>query len=140
MEEDLFFEYCCPDGKYTIVVEDDGRVAYAFLYEEDEIVGDVWLYNKCDTPEEPEWNQPDKMPFANAKSFVRCEGKIEPIKNSNEISVQWDFEDTGSLRKVRLFLRNNLYAILFPGAKPGFSRLALKDGPLAKVIPEGSDK
>jgi hypothetical protein len=35
----------------TIVIEDDGRVAYAYFYSpENEIVGDVWLYNRCRAP------------------------------------------------------------------------------------------
>lgn len=40
-------------GGWTVVVEDDDRVAYAYLLHEGRIVGDVWLYNRsvrCEAP------------------------------------------------------------------------------------------
>ncbi len=38
---------------------------------------------------------------------------------------------------VELYLADDLLAVLIPGAKPGWCRNALKDGPLAKVLQEG---
>ena len=42
---ELVLRYDEPDGGRSVVLEDDGRVAYAYLLEKDTIVSDVWLYN-----------------------------------------------------------------------------------------------
>ena len=33
-------------GDWTVAVEDDDRVVYAYLLRHNQIVGDVWLYNR----------------------------------------------------------------------------------------------
>ena len=51
------------DGKCAVVIEDDERVGYAYLIDSrGEICGDVWLYNRCPAPAEPEWNDPGNDP------------------------------------------------------------------------------
>jgi len=38
---DLLLGFVSPCGKYALTFEDDGKVAYAYLKEENRIVGDV---------------------------------------------------------------------------------------------------
>ena len=55
---------------YSVIFDDDGRVAYAYLLAPDEhIVSDVWLYNRCESPLQPEWPDQEKIPFANPASY-----------------------------------------------------------------------
>ncbi|MEQ5777161.1 hypothetical protein J4E05_16685 [Thalassospira sp. NFXS8] len=122
-----------PDSGYSVVFDDDGRVAYAYLLNESEaIVSDVWLYNCCASPSEPEWKDPEKMPFANPVGFVKANEDFSPVKDISEIRVQWGSSE-GAV-KANVFIHDELFAILVDGEKPGWSILATKNGPLAKVL------
>ena len=116
---------------FSIVFDDDGKVAYAYLLENGKIIGDVWLYNRGDTPDEPEWTDRTKMPFANPREFV-SDSSVEPAEDENDIDVEWKHEHGQTEGSV--FLRGMLLGKLRPGANPGWSALAIKDGPLAKVL------
>ncbi len=116
-----------PDERYSVVIEDDGRVAYAYLRCGEEIVADVWLYNRCAAPQEPEWKDRSRLPFANPVGFSK-ENEIGPIRSDADVNVQWD---DGT---ARVYLHGRLWAILRRGEKPGCCLLATKSGPLAKPL------
>lgn len=108
-----------------VVIEDDERVAYAYLMDSNgSIVGDVWLYNVAETPQKPEWTDRAKMPFLNPREFcntetvprVTSESKVSCVAHEDYVDIEVD---------------GVLVARLKVGAKPGWSRLASKDGPLA---------
>lgn len=129
----LLLRVCEPGGRWVVVVEDDGDVAYAYLQDSDAIVGDVWLYNRGQTPEQPPCREgPSKMPFLNPSAFSR--DVLEPITTETEVTLEWEFDHDGVLTRARLFIRDELVAVLAPGAKPGWCRNAAKDGPLARVL------
>jgi hypothetical protein len=51
-------------GDWEVIVEDDDRVAYAYLVREGRIIADVWLYNRLLAPWRPPWNEPGgEMPW-----------------------------------------------------------------------------
>jgi hypothetical protein len=54
------------------------------------------------------------------------------INAEKEIMVHW--KDNQTLTEVKIYLQDELLAMLRPGAKPGWCVNALKDGPLAKVL------
>jgi hypothetical protein len=83
----------------AIVLEDDGRVAYAYLIIEGQMVGDVWLYNVSPAPDVVDWKDASKI-------AVGAEVRI------------------GGILMARLEI----------GSKPGWSRLALCAGPLARPL------
>jgi hypothetical protein len=118
------------DSPWNVVIEDDGRVAYAYLRRAKEIVGDVWLYNRGEAPFEPEWSDRSRAPFANPRAFVVPAG-LDPIAEAEECSVEWRFEAGGEMLQALVSIRGDVVAALWPGAKPGWSKLAAKDGPLA---------
>ncbi|MBX5268672.1 hypothetical protein HJB99_08290 [Rhizobium sp. NLR17b] len=118
----------------TLVFEDDGRVAYAYLLNSDSrIVSDVWLYNRCPTPATPEWDDPTKAPFANSAEYVRQGVTFAPVEKPDEISVLWTEEKNG-VTKALLFIRGEFHASMIENAKPGWSKLASKDGPIARAL------
>jgi len=122
------------ESGFSVVFDDDGKVAYSYMLDQDEsIIADVWLYNRCEAPSEPEWRDPDNMPFANPVGFVKDEVKMVVANNIEDVRVDWNLSGD-NLIQASVYIRKSLVAILVEGAKPGWSSMALKDGPLAKVL------
>ena len=132
----LLLEYRNDEVKSKLVFDDDGRTAYAYLIVDGEIVSDVWLYNVGELSQKPEWPDCNKMPFANPAGFV-SEETFEPINNSGEIALDWVVDSNG-LRQVSVILRGQEHALLRPGAKPDWCRLATKISPIAKLLNEAN--
>jgi hypothetical protein len=132
---DFLFELEDSQTGCSVVIDDDGRVAYAYLRDLDqEIIGDVWLYNRAATPAKPEWDYRPVEPFLNPLDFVRTDIEIALPDGATDFSIGWNL-GTQSDPNVIIYLRHQVWAILAPGAKPGFCRLAKTDGPLARVLP-----
>jgi hypothetical protein len=65
-------------GDWQVIVEDDDRVAYAYLVRDGRIVTDVWLYNRMPAPQRPPWHEPGPvMPFLNSASTSTKMAQIE---------------------------------------------------------------
>ncbi len=130
------------EGKYadagpSVVIEDDGRVGYAyFLSKSGAIVGDVWLYNRCKAPLSPEWTDRSKTPFANPAGFTNKE-RFEPPDTPGELDIRWANSPSGP--RAGIYLRELLIAELAEGLKPGFALAASMDGPLAMVLRTAGD-
>ena len=119
---------------YSIIVEDDGKVCYAYLLLKDSFVGDVWLYNQSETPSVTEWKR-ELMPFLNSIEYIKDGLDVLPISKGDEVKVEWDFLDNNCLlNQVKIFIRNQHTATIKPGSKPGWSVYVKKSGPLAKVL------
>jgi len=131
-ESTIFWCECLQNSAYSVIVEDDGKVAYAYLREGDKIVADVWLYNRNPALESPEWKDQNKAPFANPASEA-YDNDQPPLTTTDELSCRWNEEDGPS---VIVIIRGQPWALLCPGAKPGWCRLARQAGPLARPIAE----
>ena len=112
-----------PTG-YSGLFEDDGKVAYAYLLDDGRIVADVWLYNRAATPDSPEWRDHSKAPFLNPRGFTP-EVPFVPPADESEVEFTWSSDAQG---------RTTLHVLIAPGSKPGWCKLAAKDGPLASVL------
>lgn len=132
----LLLEYRNDDAGAKLVFDDDGKTAYAYLIVGEKVAGDVWLYNVCESPQKPEWSDRDKMPFANPVGFA-SEEKFEPIANPADIVLEWEVGSDG-LPQVSVFLKGTRHALLRPGAKPGWCRLAANPSPIAKPLNEAN--
>jgi hypothetical protein len=113
------------DEVMSLVIEDDGETVYGYLMNSNrEIVADVWIGNRFDAPIEPPWLTNQDPPFLNpfAKSVMVT--KIE------EFDAVWN-----SLKDwVEISCNGELLAVMEIGSKPGWSKLASEDGPLALVL------
>ena len=125
---------------YRAVFEDDGKVAYLYLRAPDgKFLADVWVYNRRKAPSIPEWEDPSiknpksRLPFANPKGYA-SEDRIEPVTRCKDVVFFWSHGDSPAEVSVTLKIRGEVVAKVVPGSKPGWARLAVKDGPLAKVM------
>ena len=123
-----------PESGSSIVIVDDNWVAYAYFYSPDnEIVGDVWLYNRGETPEEPEWHDKEQAPFSNPSAYVLDIPDLRIPEDESDVSVRWSTDSDGRLM-ANVFFGDLLLAKLCAGSKPGWSLAVKKDGPLAKKL------
>jgi hypothetical protein len=120
---------CEFDHHYSVMIKDDGRVAYAYLYEGEDIIGDVWLYNQQQAPATSFWLAED-MPFLNPTEYL---AKDKPIAAESEVRCEWTENPNDGLIEVGIFIRDKFIAAISAGSKPGWSVLVAKDGPLACV-------
>ena len=130
MPYDIFVQSDGPE-KLKAIFEDNGRVAYAYLLVNGEIAGDVWLYNHEEAPVQPEWNNPDAAPFKNPLEFAYS--LDNPPSNEADVKIKWE-EQKDAPAQVQVYIRGQLFGVLKVGMKPGWSKLAKKDGPLAKML------
>lgn len=137
MPDDLgiFWAEEANDGSgHSVIFEDDGRVAYVYLLDElQNIVSDAWVYNHNQATVQPEWGDKLKIPFANPSDFVRDDVQCPPVTDQSELMIEWQIT-TSKKPRVRLYIRDELFAVLEPGDKPGQSLLAAKNGPLARIL------
>jgi hypothetical protein len=132
--KEFFHQFICPDrNEYSLIIEDDAKVCYAYLMSEEKIVGDVWLYNTATTPASVDWKNKDDMPFLNPSKYVDENKVISPISNSDQVELRWNMQQN-ELINVEILLGKRVVAKLAPGSKPGWSVAVSKDGPLAKCM------
>jgi hypothetical protein len=123
---------CEFDENYSVLIEDDGRVAYAYLLEYGDVVGDVWLYNQEAAPDDSNWaNQ--SSPYLNPAEYLLSGAGIKPIKSESEIRCEWAESLNDGTIEVGIWLHDRFIAQIEMGSKPGWSVLVAKDGPLAQV-------
>jgi hypothetical protein len=119
--------YEVPGSDLSVLIEDDGRVAYAYLRRDGAIVADVWLYNVAATPEDTTWTDNTQMPFLNPTRYCTQE-TFRRIEADSEVSCTLVSEH------VEVRVQGQLIARLRPGVKPGWSRLARISDPLAQPL------
>jgi hypothetical protein len=117
-----------PGSDRQVVLEDNGRVAYAYLLVKERIVGDVWLYNVGPNPEEVDWRDRSGMPFRNPRRFCEEREAVTRLRLSSDIRCEWSTDG------VDVYLGEKRLARLSEGAKPGWSRHAGRRGPLANPL------
>lgn len=129
----LLLEFTHDETGLAVCVDDDGRVAWAYLRTPDgELVGDVWLYNHGPAPDAVDWTDPAAVPFLNPSSHA-FDLEQAPPRSRADVSVEWTLD--GELLLADIFLRGALLARLSPGSQPGWNTLAKEDGPCARVLP-----
>ena len=123
---------CHFDNYYSVVIEDDGRVAYAFLMEGEDSIGDVWLYNQQEAPKDSNWDK-QQLPYLNPEEYLNKEVRVPPIKDKSEVYFEWNESLSDGSIEVSIYIRDKFIAQIITGSKPGWSTLVVKDGPLAQV-------
>ena len=130
----MLLEFRHAETGLAVVLDDDGRVAYAYLRAaEGDILGDVWLYNRVPSPEVADWSDPSQAPFPNPKTHARALDRPLP-RSADDFSVQWMLD--GELLLADVHLHGALLARLSLGSAPGWNVLATLSGPCAQPFPD----
>ncbi|MGG5824055.1 hypothetical protein [Falsiroseomonas sp. HW251] len=125
----IFASFRNPDT--AIVFEDDGRVAYAYWIGTDgRANGDVWLYNRLNTPVAPEWKDRSKAPFPNPLAYARTTLVFTLPEAAADVGVVWSADG----KEARVVIGGVTAGVLEAGAKPGRAAMAAKDGPMARCL------
>ena len=138
-KERFFQQYFYPKAEsLSVVIEDNGIVAYAYFYEKGRIVGDVWLYNCLLAPESSQWPDPALLPFLNPARYLKESCRIEPISSKKDVAVEW--HDLQSAQEVYacIHVRGELIGCVSNKSKPGWSALVKESGPLARIMDLGN--
>lgn len=131
----IFSDEC---EQFSVIIEDDGKVCYAYLLYEGNIQGDVWLYNQAETPLVTDFSDREEMPFLNPAEFVKVGIGTDPLSSEEQVKVEWFFnDDSGGLKEAQIFIHDKLIAGIRRGARPGWSMNVKKDGPLANTFDTG---
>jgi hypothetical protein len=133
MKETFLAKFSSPSGRRAVFVEDDGRVCYAYMLDErGKICGDVWLYNRCQTPAEPEWNERENAPFVNPAAFSCQDSDFRLPSSIEDISVEWI--EAGDAQGARIYLFSRYFAKWSMEPNLAGRYWQQKDGPLAQVL------
>lgn len=120
------------NDRWTVVVEDDDQVAYAYLLHDGTIVSDLWLYNRGENPEGPPWKQQGaSMPFRNSIDYVR-DGTAVQNPSADDVKVIWPSAD-GANPEVTICIGDWAIGWLAPDAKPGWSALVKRSGQIGRA-------
>lgn len=126
-----------PEEKYEVEINDDGRVAYGYMFDPSgHICSDVWIYNRCIAPIEPEWYDRDRAPFANSAQFIVNDPGFMLPCSGNDFFVGWIVLNDHCSAEISI--NQHIVAVLVAGVKPGWAILARNDGPLAKALKDGT--
>lgn len=125
VQDETYLQIDSPDGEFSVIVESDERVAYAYLLRNGNIIGDVWLCNTVPPPDKVDWQDPSQMPFQNP--IENCSDRPMPSL-AGSVECRWWGE------MVEIVASGERIARLCPGASPGWSLMAAKDSPFAKIL------
>jgi len=132
---DIFYQtFFKEDKNYSVVIEDNGQVAYAYLLKDGNIVSDVWLYNQIKTPEISDWPNKESLPFLNSKEYTFNDGFIRSIQSREDFEVIW--ENIAEQIIVRIIILGKIKVQMDSNEKIGLSNNIFKTGPLARKFSE----
>ena len=127
MPELVVYRFDAPDRDRFVVLEDDGRTAYAYLLAKGDVVSSVWLYNVVDAPILVDWGLDAKLPLLNPRAYCNPAASVR-IRSTSQVECTWFASG------VEIAIDGLLWACLKQGAAPGWSRGAALAGPLAKPL------
>lgn len=128
MPELVIFRFDASDGGRIVIVEDDGRAAYAYLLARGVVVSSVWLYNVVEAPILVDWSVNAKSPLLNPRAYCNPATSVR-IRSTSQVECAWFASG------VEISIDGLLWACLKQGSAPGWSRGAAVAGPLAKPLP-----
>lgn len=131
--KDFFYQNTCSfNSDYSIVIEDDNRVAYLYLLKGEELVGDVWLYNRQEPTDIPEWDEKKAPPFLNPIRYCKLSKVSEKFRlKESDILVHWGKNDR-IYAQVRI--GETIVILIEEGSQPGWSNQVKANGPLARIL------
>ncbi|MEQ1934081.1 MAG: hypothetical protein ABL962_09400 [Fimbriimonadaceae bacterium] len=117
-----------PSEDVRIMIEDDGRVCYAYFMKGAHTTGHVWLYNVSPAPSSIEEQERGVAPL-NPAPLVKAIIGPRPTR-SEDIEGNWLINEENAV-ECGIYIFGHLTARLADGERPGYCSNAAEDGPLA---------
>lgn len=127
MPELVILRFDAPDRERSVVLEDNGRAAYAYLLSRGGVVSSVWLYNVVEAPVLADWSSNARFPLLNPRAYCNLTVSTR-VRSTSRVGCVW------SASGVAISIDGLLWARLKQGVVPGWSRGASVAGPLAKPL------
>jgi hypothetical protein len=104
-----------------------------------EAVSHVWLFNREEPKEVPEWDTGAEPPYLNPSPYA---GSFPDAKNVHEEDFRVFFKPSMTPPSAAIYYNSKLIAILEQGMQPAWSAFATRDSRVALVLhlPNGSGK
>ena len=128
MPELVIRRFDAPDRDRVVLLEDNGRAAYAYLLSRGAVVSSVWLYNVVEAPALVDWSIDAEFPLLNPRAYCNQAVSIR-VRSSSHVECAWFASG------VAISIDGLLWACLKQGITPGWSRGAAVAGPLARPLP-----
>ncbi len=77
-----------PNNQRSVVVDDEGRTIYAYLYLNRHIRSAVWLKNLVDG--DSSWSRQEDMPFSNRPEYIAEEAHSSFSLDAGPLAADWD--------------------------------------------------
>lgn len=136
MIRDYFQQVHCPEQQnFSVIMEIEEPVVYAYLLDGKEIISDVWLNNLNDNVC-PDWTDRTKLPFENKPEYIQNFEKTVRLDSLSDDCVEWSFDTQDNLIMVKLSKDKVCVAVMIPHKKPGSSINAVVDTRLAFTLKE----
>lgn len=116
-------------SNYSIIINDDGIVAYAYLLDGENIISDLWIYNSS-VQLYKDWNNitEEDLPLQNLDQYILK--KIDLLQEEDIVKVDWFFNN--QYIKATIYINNTLIGYLDNIDTVGYSTLVNQDTPIAK--------
>lgn len=130
---ELFCQFFWEDNPdYSVIIEDDTIVAYVYLMLGEEIIGDVWLYNRITPPENYKWSR-ENLPLLLPPRLIKGKQILIDPPATTDFKLKWEGNEQSNLLEVQVTLHERK-VILKPGELPGWSSEVLQDSRFAKAL------
>ena len=112
---------------YSVIIEDEGHVAYAYLLKKKKIIAHLWLYNQLNQMDNSSLESGDTfvMPLENIKPGF----KLNPIINQEDVYVNWNFSEDSKTIEASIFIRGEFLGNMNNHDKHGCSKAIINDCP-----------
>jgi hypothetical protein len=77
----------------SLVIEDEGKVCYAYLRYKKILRGDIWLYNQAGDPVNINFTNKNNFSFLNPQYYIKDDVRVQPLLSEDDVKINWVFTD-----------------------------------------------
>ena len=134
MNIDILLEYQLGFGDYSLVIDEENSVCYAYLKMHGVIVNHVWLYNRGESPNIAPWTQTGiDPPFKNSSEYI-LDLNFQAPKSEDDFSISILTENEESFNHVDILIKGICFGRFMWNIKPGYAKLSKSENRLAKPL------
>ena len=136
MNIDILLEYQLGFGDFSLVIDEENSVCYAYLKKHGVIVNHVWLYNRGETPTIPLWTQKGiEPPFKNSSEYI-SDLNFQAPNSEEDFTISISAENEESFNYIDILIKGICFGRFLWNIKPGYAKLSKSENRLAKPLHE----